>query len=83
MTVDPISIFNPSLEAFYSRCSWIARDRGQPRIIMGYSAAMHPAAMPVESGELSNWYQDRNPEQNHGFRLSLSLPCTSVRGVVE
>jgi hypothetical protein len=83
MTVDPISIFNPSLEVFYSRCPWIARDRGQPRIIMGYSAAMHPAAMPVESGQLSNWYQDRLPEQSHGFRLSLTLPCTSGRGVVE
>lgn len=83
MTVDPISIFNPSLEAFYSRCPWIARDRGQPRIIMGYSAAMHPAAMPIESGQLSNWYQDRIHAQNHGFRLSLSLPCTSGRGMVE
>ena len=83
MTVDPISIFNPSLEAFYSRSPWLARDRGQPRIIMGYSAASHQAATPIESGKLSNWYQDRNPEQNHGFRLSLSLPCNSAGGVVE
>ena len=83
MTVDPISIFNPSLDYFYSRRPWMARDRGQPRIIMGYSAAMHPAAMPIEPRQLSNWYQDRNPAQNHGFRLSLSLPCTSGRGMVE
>jgi hypothetical protein len=83
MTVDPISIFNPSLDYFYSRRPWMARDRGQPRIIMGYSAAMHPAAMPIEPRQLSNWYQDRNPAQNHGFRLSLALPCTSGRGMVE
>jgi hypothetical protein len=48
---------------------------------MGYSAAISGAF--IESGQLSNWYQDRNPEQNHGFRLSLSLPCTSAGGVVE
>jgi hypothetical protein len=83
MTVDPISIFNPSLEAFYSRCPWIARDRGQPRIIMGYSASTHPAAMPIESGRLSSWYQDRNPQTIHGFRLSHTLPCTSGRGVIQ
>ena len=81
MTVDPISIFNPSLDYFYSSRPWMARDRGQPRIIMGYSAAISGAF--IESGQLSNWYQDRNPEQNHGFRLSLSLPCTSAGGVVE
>jgi hypothetical protein len=77
MTVDPVKVVGLPLKDFYSGHPTVAR------IIMGYSAPMHHAAMPIESGELSHWCCDLNHAPYHGFRLSLSLPCTSGRSVVE
>ena len=48
MTVDPVKVVGLPLKDFYSGHPTVAR------IIMGYSAPMHHAAMPIESGELSH-----------------------------
>jgi hypothetical protein len=77
MTVDPVKVVGLPLEDFYSGHPTVART------IMGSAAATWWGAMPIESGELSHWCYDLNHEPYHGFRLSLSLPCTSARGMVE
>jgi ABC-type taurine transport system substrate-binding protein len=58
MTVDPVKVVGPPLEAFYSIAN------GRARIIMGYSACINP-----EYVRLADWSYDRSSDLTVGFRL--------------
>jgi len=60
MTVDPVKVVTPSLEAFYSIAN------GRPRLNMGYSACINPESRYVR---LADWCYDRSSDLTVGFRL--------------
>jgi hypothetical protein len=59
MTVDPVKVVTPSLEAFYSIAN------GRPRLNMGYSACINPEYRM----RLADWSYDRDSDLTVGFRL--------------
>jgi len=59
MTVDPVKVVTPSLEAFYSIAN------GRPRLNMGYSAFINPKYRV----RLADWSYDRDSDLTVGFRL--------------
>jgi hypothetical protein len=63
MTVDPVKVVTPSLEAFYSIAN------GRPRLNMGYSACINPE---YRMRLLADWSYDRDSDLTVGFRLCLT-----------
>jgi len=59
MTIDPVKVVTPSLEAFYSISN------GRPRLNMGYSASFNPE----HRVRLADWSYDRDSDLTVGFRL--------------
>jgi hypothetical protein len=59
MTVDPVKVVTPSLEAFYSIAN------GRPRLNMGYSACINLKYRV----RLADWSYDRDSDLTVGFRL--------------
>lgn len=62
MTVDPVKVATPSLEAFYSISN------GRPRLNMGYSASISLEYRV----RLADWSYDRDADLTVGFRTCLT-----------